>query len=793
MSIADKFLTMDYGPAPEDPKDALAWLDRHGRRFGHFIDGEWRQPAEGVFFDSTDPATGEKIAEVAQGSPADINAAVQAARKAFPKWESLTSHARARYLYAMARAVQRHSRRLAVLETIDNGKPIRESRDLDIPLVARHFYHHAGWAQLLPQEFPDYVACGVVGQIIPWNFPLLMLAWKIAPALATGNTVVLKPAEFTPLTALAFAEICQEIGLPAGVVNIVTGDGSTGEALVKHPDVDKIAFTGSTEVGRAIRSATAQSHKRLSLELGGKSPFIIFEDADLDSAVEGLVDGIWLNQGQVCCAGSRLLVQESVAEVLIAKVQDRMSTLRVGSPLDKAIDIGAIVAPVQLDRIRRLVDQGIAEGATCWQPPTEMPARGLYFPPTLLSNVHPASIVAQQEIFGPVLASMTFRTPAEAVELANNTAYGLAACVWSESINVALHVAAQLKAGVVWVNCTNLFDAACGFGGYRESGYGREGGREGLLEYLEPAWFKNAPAIRAEEGVAGDPSNAQQESDRKIDRTVKLYIGGKQVRPDSGYSIEVRNLKGELLGEAPLGNRKDIRNAVEAARKAAGWAKTTAHNRAQVLYYMAENLSLRRDEVSRRLATMVGETQAEKEVTLGIERIFSYAAWADKYDGAVHNPPFRTIAIAMNEPIGTVGIICPNEAPLLGLLSLVLPVLAVGNTAVVVPSETYPLIAGDLYQVFDTSDLPGGAVNIVTGYTSQLLKTLAEHDDVDAVWCFADAASASAAKSFSVGNLKQVFTNEGRAIDWFDIRQGEGRWFLQHATQVKNIWVPYGE
>ena len=784
---------MEYGPAPEDPKEALTWLDRHGRRFGHFIDGAWRPPVEGVFFDSTDPATGEKIATVSQGSAADIDAAVQAARKAFPKWQSLTPHARARYLYAMARAVQRHSRRLAVLETIDNGKPIRESRDIDIPLVARHFYHHAGWAQLIESEFPEYVPCGVVGQIIPWNFPLLMLAWKIAPALATGNTLVLKPAEFTPLTALAFAEICQEISLPPGVVNIVTGDGSTGEALVKHADVDKIAFTGSTEVGRAIRRATAQSHKRLSLELGGKSPFIIFEDADLDSAVEGLVDGIWFNQGEVCCAGSRLLMQESIAEALIEKVRDRMSTLRVGPPLDKAIDIGAIVAPVQLDRIRRLVDQGVAEGATCWQPQIEMPSRGLYFPPTLLSNVHPTSIVAQQEIFGPVLTAMTFRTPAEGVELANNTVYGLAACVWSESINVALQVAAQLKAGVVWVNCTNLFDASCGFGGYRESGYGREGGREGLLEYLEPSWFKHAPALRAVERLPGDSPGRQQQTESAIDRTVKLYIGGKQVRPDSGYSIEVRGGNGELLGEAPLGNRKDIRNAVEAARKAATWARTTAHNRAQVLYYMAENLSLRRDEIARRLAAVVGEIQAAKEVTAGIERIFSYAAWADKFDGAVHNPPFRTIAIAMNEPLGTVGIICPNEAPLLGLLSLVLPLLALGNTAVVVPSETYPLVIGDLYQVFDTSDLPGGAVNVVTGCTSQLLKTLAEHDDVDAIWCFADEASAVAAKSFSVGNLKQVFTNEGRSIDWFNAKQGEGRWFLRHATQVKNIWVPYGE
>ena len=820
MSIAEKFATMEYGPAPEDSKEATAWLERHAYRFQHFIGGKWQPPAAGEYFDTVDPSNGEKLASVAQGSAADVDAAVKAARAASRGWRALTPHARARYLYAIARLSQKHSRLLSVLETMDNGKPIRESRDIDIPLVVRHFYHHAGWAQLLDQEFPEYVPCGVVGQIIPWNFPLLMLAWKIAPALATGNTVVLKPAEFTPLTALAFAGICQEAGLPAGVVNIVTGDGSTGEALVKHPDVDKIAFTGSTEVGRAIRAATASSHKRLSLELGGKSPFIVFEDADLDSTVEGLVDGIWFNQGQVCCAGSRLLMQESIAEALIAKIQERMSTLRIGAPLDKAIDIGAIVAKVQLDRIRKLVDQGVADGATCWQPQVTLPARGFYYPPTLLSNVHPTSIVAQQEIFGPVLATMTFRTPAEAVELANNTVYGLAACVWSESINVALHVAAQLKAGVVWVNCTNLFDASCGFGGYRESGYGREGGREGLLEYMEPAWFKNAPALPAEptlpaekqdstmerrapspvqdddeekDAEAGRGSPALHQSSPDIDRTVKLYIGGKQARPDSGYSMEVRAADGRLLGEAPLGNRKDIRNAVEAARKAASWAKATAHNRAQVLYYIAENLSQRRKEIAHRLAAVVGEKQAASEVDLSIERIFSYAAWADKFDGAVHNPPFRNVAMAMNEPIGTVGVICPREAPLLGFLSVVLPLLAVGNTVIAVPSEAYPLITGDLYQLFDTSDLPGGALNIVTGHTSQLLQTLAEHDDVDAIWCFGDETSATAAKAMSVGNLKQVWTNEGRAIDWFNPKLAEGRWFLEHATQVKNIWVPYGE
>ncbi len=810
MSLTEKFVTMDYGPAPEDPREAIAWLDKYHRRFGHFINGAFQAPLDAKYFDTTDPSTTEKLADIAQGSARDIEAAVKSARAALPAWQSLTPHARARYLYALARQIQKHSRRLAVLETLDNGKPIRESRDIDIPLVARHFYHHAGWAQLLPTEFPNHEACGVVGQIIPWNFPLLMLAWKIAPALATGNTVVLKPAEFTPLTALAFAEICQEIDLPPGVVNIVTGDGTTGEALVAHPDVDKIAFTGSTEVGRAIRKATASSHKKLSLELGGKSPFIIFEDADLDSAVEGLVDGIWFNQGQVCCAGSRLLMQESIAEPLIAKICDRMNTLRVGPPLDKSIDIGAIIARVQLDRIQRLVDQGVAEGATCWQPSIPMPSRGLYFPPTLLSNVHPTSIVAQQEIFGPVLAAMTFRTPSEAVELANNTVYGLAACVWSESINVSLHVASQIKAGVVWVNCTNLFDASCGFGGYRESGYGREGGREGLQEYLEPTWFKHAPPSSGDSspggrsfssdiqpstlngGLAPEAKNASR-STPEIDRTVKLFIAGKQARPDSGYSIPVHALDGRLLGEAPAGNRKDIRNAVEAARKATAWPKSTAHARAQVLYYLAENLSQRRDEIAQRLSDVVGKTQAHDEVSLSIERIFTYAAWADKYEGAIHSPPSRNVTLAMQEPIGTIGILCPQEAPLLGFVSTVMPAIAVGNTVVAIPSELYPLITADLYQLFESSDLAAGTVNIVTGRPNELLKTLAEHDDVDALWCFADAPTCSTAKALSIGNLKQTFTNEARQIDWFNPQQSEGRFFLQHTTQIKNIWVPYGE
>src|SRR5213595_3781262 len=381
-TVSEIFETMAYGPAPESDKPALEWIARHDGAFGLFIGGRWTKGTSDAGFDVITPATTARLARVTQAGQADVDAAVAAARKAFPPWSALSGHARARHLYALARAVQKHSRLLAVLESLDNGKSIRETRDLDIPLVARHLTHHSGLAQLAESEFAGYGPVGVVGQIIPWNFPLLMVAWKIAPALAAGNTVVLKPAEFTPLTALAFAELCSEVGLPPGVVNIVTGDGKTGAALVVHPDVDKIAFTGSTEVGRAIRRATADSHKKLSLELGGKSPFVVFEDADLDSAVEGLVDGIWLNQGQVCCAGSRLLMQESVAEKLIGKIQDRMNTLRIGPPLDKAIDIGAIVARVQLERIQRLVDQGIAEGATCWQPSIPVPSRGLYFPPT---------------------------------------------------------------------------------------------------------------------------------------------------------------------------------------------------------------------------------------------------------------------------------------------------------------------------------------------------------------------------------------------------------------------------
>ena len=828
--VMEKFRSMEYGPAPEDAAEVFRWLDQRGRKVGSFCDNTWTVPDEAAdneagdgTFETRNPATGELLAIVAQASTHEVDSAVRAARRALPAWQALTGHERARYLYAFARQVQKHSRRLAVLETLDNGKPIRESRDIDVPLVARHFYYHAGWAQLLGQlgengfsgqDFGGSVPVGVVGAIIPWNFPLLMFAWKVAPALAAGCTVVIKPAEYTPLTAAMLAEIAEEIGLPGGVLNVVQGDGRTGQLLVEHPDVDKIAFTGSTEVGRQIRRATAGTNKKLSLELGGKSPYIVFDDADLDSAVEGLVDGIWFNGGQVCCAGSRLLVQERVAERVYAKIRARMATLRVGDPLDKAIDLGAIADRSQYERIAKYVAAGVSDGATCWQPDITLPEKGLFARPTLLTGVSPANTVAQEEIFGPVLVAMTFRTPAEAVELANNTAYGLAACIWSENVNVALDVAAQVKAGVVWVNATNLLDAACGFGGYRESGFGREGGKEGMFEYLEPAWLKGAgadgPSIVLPEPVPGTEFGGKSNSSERnglrderapaqeavgIDRTVKQYIGGKQVRPDSGYSSPVYGVTGRLVGHAPRGSRKDIRNAGEAAR-AAGvkWAKMTAHGRAQVLFFLGENLEQRRAEVVRKLALFVGEAQAEIEFRMGVERCFTYAAWCDKFEGSVHNPPFRMVALAMHEAVGVIGVLASDEAPLLGLLSSILPAISMGNAVVVVPSERAATLMAELYQVFDTSDLPGGVVNLVAGQAVELGRTLAEHDDVDAVWSFRDAAAAAMVKTKSAGNLKQVwFGAEGRTVDWFNPGQAEGRWYLRHATQVKNIWVPYGE
>jgi aldehyde dehydrogenase (NAD+) len=473
----------EYAPAPE----SRAVVDIKPS-YGLFIDGAFVDPADGASFKTVNPASEEVLSEVAEAGPADVDRAVAAARRAYDTvWSRMPGRDRAKYLYRLARIVQERARELAVLESLDNGKPIRESRDVDIPLVAAHFFYYAGWADKLAHAGfgPAPRPLGVAGQVIPWNFPLLMLAWKIAPALAAGNTVVLKPAETTPLTALLFAEICQQADLPPGVVNIVTGAGDTGRALVEHDGVDKVAFTGSTEVGKAIARAVAGSRKKVTLELGGKAANVVFEDAPIDQAVEGIVNGIFFNQGHVCCAGSRLLVQESVYEPVLASLKRRMARLRVGDPLDKNTDIGAINSAAQLERIRTLSDIGGEEGAERWSPPCELPDHGFWFAPTIFTGVTQAHRIAREEIFGPVLSVLTFRTPAEAVEKANNTPYGLSAGVWTEKGSRILWMADRLRAGVVWANTFNKFDPSSPFGGYKESGYGREGGRHGLEAYLD--------------------------------------------------------------------------------------------------------------------------------------------------------------------------------------------------------------------------------------------------------------------------------------------------------------------
>jgi aldehyde dehydrogenase (NAD+) len=813
--LTELFTNMEYGPAPESAEAVNAWLQEHDRRFGLLINNQWVHPAKAKTYPSYNPASGEILAETVQAGQVEVDQAVAAARQAYGSWSKTPGTVRARYMYAIARNIQKHSRLLAVLESMDNGKPIRESRDIDVPLLARHFYYYAGWAQLMDTELRDYQAVGVIGQIIPWNFPLLMLAWKIAPAIAMGNTVVLKPASNTRLSALLFAEIVVESGLPAGVVNVITGSSQAGSMIVTHPDVDKIAFTGSTDVGRTLRHQTAGSGKKLSLELGGKSPFVVFDDADLDGAIEGVIDAIWFNQGQVCCAGSRLLVQENIAEKFIRKLKTRMEHMRVGDPLDKCIDMGAIVDKSQWDTIDYWVKMGVREGGQLFQPDIPLPSKGLFYKPTLLSGMEASASTVQEEIFGPVLVSLTFRTPSEAIALANNTRYGLAASVWSDNINLALDVASKIKAGSVWVNCTNLFDGASGFGGYRESGYGREGGKEGLFEYLRPAWqprphstyqppAADQPLPKWGEHIPDRPApfskaSANGKDVPHIDRTPKMYIGGKQVRPDGNYTCAILDPKGNLIGQVGDGNRKDIREAVEAAHAAhtakPGWAMRHGYNRSQILYFMAENLDARNLEFVNRIINMTGCTKnaAQNEVDASVERLFTYAAWADKYGGSVQETTLRGITVAVNEPVGVIGIACPDEFPLLGFVSLMAPAIARGNTVVMLPSQKYPLSATDLYQVLDTSDVPAGVVNIVTGNRDHLTRTLVQHEDVDSVWYFGGGEGSFHVEYESAANMKRTWVGYGLSRNWLDREQGEGHEFLHEATQVKNIWVPTGE
>ena len=787
MTILESFEKLDYSEALESSSEAQKWLEANGRRFGQFINGKFVNQKDAKLIASLDPSNGDLLANIEVASSTQLDNAVKAARKAQPGWQSLGGHGRAKVLYALARLLQKNSRLIAVLETLDNGKPIRESRDIDIPLAIRHFYHHAGWAQLQEKEFRSYESIGVIAQIVPWNFPLLMLSWKIAPALAMGNTIVFKAAEQTPITAMYFAHLCKQAGVPSGVINMVNGDGIVGASLAAHDGIDKVAFTGSTAVGQSIRKSTAGQGKKLTLELGGKSAFVVFEDADLDAAVEGLVDSIWFNQGEVCCAGSRLLVQAEVADKLHSKIKARIKQLRLGLPLDKSIDLGSLVSKTQFQRVDQMVKDGLEHGGESYQACDIQADKNLY-PPTLITEIDSSHPLAQEEIFGPVLVSMTFRTQSEAIELANNSRYGLAASVWSENINRAMDVAPKIKAGVLWINCHNQFDASCGFGGVKESGFGREGGKEGLYEYLKPRFL--SPIKNSKSKKITENNNEQS-----IDRTLKFYIGGKQVRPDGGHSMSTYNADGSLAAIVGSGNRKDIRNAVNAAVKAASWSSQSGHGRAQILYFLAENLAIRESEWVKRLETLCGVTkkQAKAEFDESLSRIFSYAAWADKYDGAVHSAPYRGVTMALPEPIGVLAQVAPETQPLLTTISLISPAIAMGNRVILIPSESFPSVALELVQTFETSDIPPGVINIVTGDKDELSNQLVGHAEVDGVWCWADSDTVAKVETTSALDLKRLWIHSDGDRDWLDPNQGEGLEFLRNATEVKNIWTPYGD
>ena len=774
-----------YSPAPEST-DHVQISEKNDL----FINGKFIPPEKGKYFETINPANEEKLADVAEADKADVDKAVKAARKAYEKvWSKMDPAERGKYIYRIARLIQERAREFSVIETMDGGKPIRESRDIDIPLVSAHFFYYAGWTDKLEYAFPGKKAkpIGVAGQIIPWNFPLLMAAWKIAPALATGNTVILKPAETTPLTAMKLAEIIQEADLPPGVVNIINGDGKTGRALVEHPDVNKIAFTGSTDVGKLIMKSIAGTDKKYTLELGGKAANIIFEDAAIDQAVEGIIDGIFFNQGHVCCAGSRLFVQESVAETVVSKLKDRMESLIVGNPLDKNTDIGAINSKMQLDKIKMYVDIGKNEGGTIHQSSCKLPKKGYWYAPTLFEDVSQSHRIVQEEIFGPVLISLTFRTPSEAVAIANNTPYGLAASIWSENINLALDVAPKVKAGVIWINSTNLFDAACGFGGFKESGFGREGGSEGIRAYTKI----NLPVVRGSKKT----NHKIKISLPMIDRTPKLYIGGKQKRPDGGYSFPLNAVNNSFICDIAQANRKDVRDSVEIAAKS--FAKQLSNfNRSQILFYLAENLQQREKTFVDLLVALRGSSpvNASKEFSQSCERLFYYAAMADKFEGDVHNPPMRGLTLAMKEPLGVMTSILSDDSPLLNLVTVMGSVFSTGNTNIIVPGQRTSLIATELYQVLDTSDVPGGYVNILTAKENELNKTLSQHENIEGIWYFgADSAQRSNIIKNTTSNLKRYWCPEEKHVDWTNTSEQFLNEFLYQSTQVKNIWIPYGE
>ncbi|XP_025052309.1 aldehyde dehydrogenase family 16 member A1 isoform X3 [Alligator sinensis] len=742
-----------------------AWLDAHGRSLGHFIDGKWSKPEGRETWVCKSPATGKSLATTLQGQWEDVEAAVQAATKGFETWSRLACHARARHLYNLTRMIQKHQNTLTVLESLDTGKPVTEARVCDLPLIVRHFYHHAGWAQLMRVEMGGWEPLGVVSAIIPSGSPLVLLAWKVCPALAMGNTVVVLAPPTAQLSALLLAELCTQAGLPSGILNVIAGAEALAGVLATHPGVDAIAFTGSAEL------------------LGGGAPLV--------------------------------LVQETVAGALVQRLKARLGALRVGEALDRTTDVGGLVDEVWRAALQAHVDEAEAEGAKVFQSWPALPAQGSFYPPTLIVEADTTSRCVREEVFGPVLVVLPFRTTKEAIALANSTPGGLAASIWTEKLPLAMEVACSLQVGTVWINGQSMYDAAASFGGCKESGFGCSGGKEGLYEYVRPSWesrihsratdmnYKTFAASSSAApfpvpGQAKDPhSGPTQEAHRpSVDRTYKLYCGGAQKRSEGLSSRPILDPTGHLMAYIADGSAKDIRNAVEAAHKAApGWRGRSSHARAQVLFYMAENLGLRQAELAAELAALMGVTpeQAAWEVELSLERLFHWAASCDKHGGGLQDTPLYGTNLLLREPLGVLGIVCPDENPLLSFISLWAPAVAWGNAVIIIPSQCYPLPALGLCQVLDTSDLPGGVLNVITGDRDHLARTLALHQDVQALWYFGSQQGSQLVEWASAGNLKRTWVSCGARRCWEDPSQGAGEEFLSQATHCKSIWVPMGD
>ncbi|RUS76934.1 hypothetical protein EGW08_015307 [Elysia chlorotica] len=803
--------TLEYGPALEGEAIVKQWLEKHNHNFGHFINGEWQRPVDRDNIPSKKPSTGETLANTLEATEGDVQIAVAAAEAAYKTWGKISPFSRAKFLYSIARNLQKHQSLLALVEAVDSGMPSKESRTTGVPAIIRQFYHHAGWAQVLPEEMQGWTSLGIVAVFPGWMSPLVQLAQRVAPALAAGNTVVVMPSSHTRLSALLFADICSQAGLPAGVFSVVTG--STPGLLASHPAVSAVTLAGNTLEGRAMRQLIAGSGKKLSMELTGHCPILVFEEADLDSAVENIVMAAFSNSGQNTYSASRLLVQEPVYSRLVEKLKVRMTKLVVGDNLDKNKDQGPLCDPAAVIRLNQLVQEAQAEGAHIFHP-SALPS-GVHdcFPPTLVTGAQTSSQIYIEEPCGPVLVVIPFRTEKEAISIANHGVSGTAAGVWTENVNVALEVASLLQVATVWINTYGLLDAASGAGGLKASGFGRSGGKEGLYSYMRPSWQQPVRTTNSE--VDLDKFGASSRSDLlpspapvdtlkagdnpNIDKTYKLFYGGGQKRPDSGASLPVLSQTGSVLAHVPDGGKKDVRNAVEAAVKAApGWSKKDGHGRSQILYYLAENLLSRSSDFIQLLSSASGDgnqDQAKTEVELAIQRLFHWAAYCDKFGGSVQENTLYGLTWKVHHSLGAIGIVCPDDFPFLAFVSLIAPAIARGNAVVAVPSGQFPLAALAFHQILETSDVPAGVVNIITGDRNVLTRTLAQHQDIASVWYFGsgEAGSTFVEAAASGGNMKRTWVNYGRPRNFLDQEQGQGQEFLVESTTVKNVWLPMGD